>query len=45
MLMIDSRGEKFLLLASSRRVSLFLQIVSARYIIALPLVAVVQAQV
>ena len=45
MLMVDTRGEEFLLLASSRRVSLLLQIVSTRYVVALPLVAVVEAQV
>ena len=43
MLMVDTRSEEFLLLASSRRVSLLLQIVSTRYVVALPLVAVVEA--
>ena len=43
MLMVDTRSEQFLLLTSSRRVSLLLQIVSARYVVALPLVAVVEA--
>ena len=45
MLMIDTRGEELLLIRSRRRVSLLLQIVCARYIVALPLVAVVEAQV
>ena len=45
MLMIDTRGEELLLVRSRRRISLLLQIVSARYIVALPLVAVVEAQV
>ena len=45
MLMVDARGEKLLLLSTSRWVSLLLQIVSTRYVVALPLVAVVEAQV
>ena len=45
MLMVDTRGEELLLIRSSRWVSLLLQIVSARYVVALPLVAVVEAQI